>query len=130
MHAVSIPHAPRAAALILATYTPLAVYLFRALERTGDGAAYVLQAAGGDVLDRSVHAGWLLPLSVWVRGGAIIAAPPALAANVASAVALGLGLWLLWWLGRDVAAQEGIERPDVWGLLAPAVGPTTAAKDG
>ncbi len=120
MHAVSIPRAPRAVGLILVAYTPLVAYLFRAAQRTGDGAAYVLQAAGGDALDRPVHAGWLLPLSAWVRSADLLGLDPSAAANAASAVAMALGLWLLWWLGRDVARQEGLAGAETWALLAPA----------
>lgn len=119
MQAVSIPRAPRAVGLILAAYTPLVAYLFRSVERTGDGAAYVLQAAGGDALDRPVHAGWLVPLSAWVRGADLLGVHPAAAANAAGALVMGLGLCLLWWLGRDVARQEGVPAPERWALLAP-----------
>lgn len=121
MLAVSMPRAPHAVGLILALYTPLVAYLFRAVQRTGDGAAYVLQAADGDALDRSVHAGWLVPLSAWVRLGEIAGLDPSAAANLASAGVMALGLALLWWLGRDVARQEGVPGADAWALLAPAV---------
>lgn len=120
MHAVSIPRAPYAAGLILALYTPLAAYLFRAVQRTGDGAAYVLQASGGDVLDRPVHAGWLVPLSAWVRAAEMLGIDASAAANAASALVMAAGLMTLWWLARDVARQEGVEHAGAWALLAPA----------
>jgi len=104
--------------LILGVYTPLAAYLFRAAQHTGDGAAYTLQATGGPALDRAVHAGWLVPLSGWTRAlhGAL---EPSAATNLASALAMGGALLLLAVLGRDLARDAGGRGAD--GLIAPAV---------
>lgn len=88
---------------VLGVYTPLALYLFRGVQRTGDGAAYTLQAVAGDPLARAVHAGWLVPLSAWTRTLHSLGVPPSVATNAASALVLGGVLLLLVGLGRDLA---------------------------
>ncbi|MCO4771965.1 MAG: hypothetical protein KDA24_18180 [Deltaproteobacteria bacterium] len=106
------------ALLVLAVYTPLALYLFRATEHTGDGAAYTLQVSAGVALDRAVHAGWLAPLTAWTQLLDLFGVPAAGATNAASALAMGLGLLGLERLGRELARETGGRATD--GLLAPA----------
>lgn len=103
--------------LVLAVYTPLAAYLFRATQHTGDGAAYTLQAAGGAALDRAVHGGWLVPLSGWTRALEWLGVAPSAATNLLSLIAMGGALAGIAVLGAELAAGRG-RRWD--GLLAPA----------
>ena len=104
--------------LVLAVYTPLALYLFRATQHTGDGAAYTLQAADGAALDRAVHGGWLVPLSAWARLLELLGVDPSAATNAASLLVLGLGLLALRALGSELASTLGGRQLD--GVLAPA----------
>lgn len=104
--------------LVLAVYTPLAAYLFRATQHTGDGAAYTLQAAAGPVLDRAVHGGWLVPLAAWTRILGRLGVDPSGATNALGAVAMGAALVGVALLGAEVARDGGGRRLD--GLLAPA----------
>ena len=104
--------------LVLAVYTPLALYLFRATQHTGDGAAYTLQAADGAALDRAVHGGWLVPLSAWTRILEMLGVDPSAATNAASLLVLGAGLVALRALGSELASTLGGRQLD--GMLAPA----------
>lgn len=106
------PRALRSLGLaVLGVYTPLALYLFRGVQRTGDGAAYTLQALAGDPLTRAVHAGWLVPLSAWTRTLHPLGVSPSVATNAASALVLGGVLLLLVALGRDLARDWAATLP-------------------
>jgi hypothetical protein len=99
---------------ILGVYAALCVYLGRATERSGDGAAYVLQAMQGSPTDRPVHVGYLLPLWLWVRGAATLGVGAATAANTLAALTGGVALLLAGKLGRKLA---GPGLPDAWAAL-------------
>ncbi len=95
-------------------------YLFRSVEATGDGAAYVLQALDGSPWDRSVHAFVLAPLWVWVRAGVALGLDPAAAANLFSAAWTVVGLGAATALGGELlAVVDPSRRPALAALLAP-----------
>lgn len=105
---------------ILVVYTPVVAYLFRAVQHTGDGAAYTLQAMHGPSLDRAVHAGWLVPLGPWTRTLADLGIDPSAATNAASVLAVGAALLFMALLAADLVREAGRGgRGDA--LLAPAV---------
>lgn len=96
---------------LLIAFAALATYLYTTAAVDGDGAAYVLQAAGPTPFDRPVHIGALLPLWLWVHGLGIAAA------NASAGGWIAAGLVGVERLGRSLAPEQG-----PWGwLLAPAV---------
>ena len=78
--------------------------LVQPLERTGDGVVYALQAAAGHPGERSLHAGFLVPL--WAHSGVVPEGAPFLVAKA----------WSAWWVvvaGLAAAAvAAGLERQD------------------
>jgi len=98
------------AALIV--FVAVAAYLHVPLPADGDGAAYVLQAAGGSPFERSIHVGYLLPLWLWVHAGAALGIEAITAAH-AAAIGVGLAVGAL-----SVAVGRTLGRG---GWLAPAI---------
>jgi len=111
-------------ALGAAGFAALAVLtatLLRPVEATGDGAAYVLQAATGSPWDRSVHVGVLAPLWVWVRAGVALGSDPAAAANLFGAAWTVVGLGAATALARELLTDlDPSRRATPALLLAPA----------
>lgn len=108
--------------VVFGALTVLAVYLFRPVQATGDGAAYTLQAIGGSAWDRSVHVGYLAPLSIWVRTLATIGCDPAAATNLLTAAWTFVGLGAATALGKELltAVEPSPTRP-IAPILAPLV---------
>ena len=98
--------------VLLGAFAALAAYLYTAAALDGDGAAYVLQAAGDAPFDRAVHAGALAPLWLWVHGLG------GTAANASAALWAAAGLVGIERIGRSLAPEQG-----PWGWM---LGPTVA----
>ncbi len=109
----------RSFAGVLGLYALGSWYLHSSIPLDGDGAAYALQAAGDVPLERSVHAGYLLPLWLVVT---TLHWPPevlsVLAGGLALLVAMLLGRQLLVTVPRDGRLPPGGAR-DHAVLLAP-----------
>ncbi len=85
----------QASLALLVGYALLAAYLFRAVQHSGDGAAYVLQAIDGSPWERSLHVGYLAPLHGWVWAAGQLGLGPSAAANLLSVLCAASALALV-----------------------------------
>jgi len=89
------PRSWRAGAALLGGYGLLSAYLFRAVQHSGDGAAYVLQAIEGSPWERSVHVGYLAALHGWVWAAGQLGIGPSAAANLLAVLCTASALILV-----------------------------------
>ncbi len=105
-HARGILRAP--GPWLVALWLVLCAYLQHPVERSGDGAAYVLQALDGPWQDRAVHVGALLPLRFWLR--ALPGLSPITAAHGLTVLWLGAALPLSIAVGARLAPRARVAR--------------------
>ncbi|MBN95811.1 MAG: hypothetical protein CL928_17360 [Deltaproteobacteria bacterium] len=108
--------------VLLLGYGALCIYLLRPVQATGDGAAYVLQAVEGAPWLRSLHVGYLAPLTLWVRATELVGFSAPMAANLFAALWTGVALVLAALLGAKLAPgpQGNAGGSSLLPLLAPA----------
>jgi hypothetical protein len=116
---VDVPRLPLL--LLMLVWGGLAAYLHSGVPWDGDGAVYTLQALDGTPWERSLHAGYLGPLTAWAQGGL----PPAtfgwLWGPIALLLSTVLGAQFLARCPRDPHLPPGSTTSPWAPLIAPAV---------
>jgi len=115
-----------AMAALGSAYLALAAYLFRGVQHSGDGAAYVLQAMDGSPWDRSLHVGYLASLKGWVWVAGHLGLGASAAANLLAACCCALALLLVTLLAAGLLADlPGAASQPRWYRFVPGAAPLT-----